>query len=457
MIYLSEKEVNTMIKQLAQKIRASKLKFHKIIGIANGGLHVSLPLARMLKLSHLSVRISRYDGQGKRLKPIIAGTLAGERTNNLIVDDMIDDGGTMKLFDKYFGLKGNSTAVIFLKSQMIGLYFPGRKTMQLEDSVRLDFKDVLLKPKRSFAVSRKDIELERTFKTLHSQRTITGIPLIAANLDTTGSMDMADALELLNIYTCLHKFYKVDELDSFFTGCESRQTFYTLGTRKEDWDKFEKVSKRVELLFICLDVANCYTENAVQHIKKLRARLPGSVIMAGNVCTADMTQELILNGTDIVKVGIGSGAFCTTRLMTGVGIPQLSAVMECADAAHGLGGLICSDGGCKTPADIVKAFCAGADFVMLGNMLAGTNECDGERYDGKLEVYGMSSKEAQLKHYNGIPDYRASEGRCVQVPLKGPVSVVLQEILGGMRSAGSYIGATCLKDFSKCATFVRVL
>ena len=213
---------------------------------------------------------------------------------------------------------------------------------------------------------------------------------------------------------------------------------------------------------LMIDVANGYQESFVEHVKRMREKFPNTILACGNVVTPEMTQELILNGADIVKIGIGSGSVCHTRIKTGVGYPQLSAIMECMDAAHGLGGHICSDGGCKTPADVAKAFAAGADFAMIGGMLSSTEECSGDWiYDKKgnklsLKFYGMSSKEAMKKYNGGIADYKATEGKCVTVPYKGKVDGVIKEILGGLRSACSYVGTGKLKDLSKCTTFIRV-
>ncbi len=215
-----------------------------------------------------------------------------------------------------------------------------------------------------------------------------------------------------------------------------------------------------QLNFICLDVANGYTEYFVQFVKDTRAAYPDKTIIAGNVVTGEMVEELILAGADIVKVGIGPGSVCTTRIKTGVGYPQLSAVIECSDAAHGLGGHIVSDGGCTCSGDVAKAFGAGADFVMLGGMLAGHDESGGEMVerDGKKyrAFYGMSSSTAMEKHFGGMADYRASEGKTVLVPLKGPIQYTLQDILGGLRSSCTYVGAAKLKELSKRTTFVRV-
>jgi GMP reductase len=254
----------------------------------------------------------------------------------------------------------------------------------------------------------------------------------------------------------------------------------SIGTSNEDYEKFSRVFEETDgnLKYLCIDIANGYSEHFVTHIRKIRENYPNIVIIAGNVVTADQTQELILNGADIVKVGIGPGSVCTTRIQTGVGYPQLSAVIECADAAHGLGGHIIADGGCSTPGDVAKAFAGGADFVMLGGMLAGhdqgggevitkyfeTNEYEvgslGERYKKVEEkkfvkFYGMSSKSANDKHFGGLKDYRSSEGRTVLTKYKGDVNMTIQDILGGIRSTCTYVGASNLKQLSKCTTFIR--
>jgi len=277
-------------------------------------------------------------------------------------------------------------------------------------------------------------------------------------------MRMATALHELNMLTCLHKYYPLDDLLDFFKHSPAKgSTFYTLGIRDEDFDKLRLFVGRAPDLasLICIDAANGYTKFFVDRVKQVREVCPEAIIMAGNVATPEMVQELVIEGrADIVKVGIGPGSVCTTRTMTGVGYPQLSAIIECADAAHGSKGHICADGGCRTPGDVVKAFGAGADFVMLGGMLAGTEECDGQwvTADGEkkaMKFYGMSSREAQEKHHEGVKDYCAAEGKSVEVAYKGPVKGVLQEVAGGMRSACAYVGADRLKDLSKCCTFVR--
>ncbi|MGV8162113.1 MAG: GMP reductase [Candidatus Nanoarchaeia archaeon] len=342
--------------------------------------------------------------------------------------------------------------------------------MRIDNEPKLDFEDVLIKPKRSTLTSRKDVIIEREFKFIHSGRTWRGIPIIAANMDSSGTFEMAKALSKHKMLTSLHKFYSVQELKTFFSDFDSPDyVSYTLGIKDEDFEKLKEVlalGLGSKFNFICLDVPNAYLERYVIKLKELRALCPTHTIIAGNVVTNEMTEEIILNGADIVKIGIGSGAACTTRRQTGVGYPQLSAVIECADAAHGITnskpgcGLIMSDGGAIYSSDIAKAFCAGADFVMSGSLFAGHTESGGNLIEknGKKykQYYGMSSFEAQKKYYGEIPKHRASEGRYTEIPYKGDVDEFVQEILGSLRSTATYIGARKLKEFSKRTTFIIV-
>lgn len=332
--------------------------------------------------------------------------------------------------------------------------------MRIDNDPKLDFDDVLIRPKRSEAPSRASVELEREYTFLNGGGTWRGIPIVAANMDTVGTFAMARAIGP-PMLTCLHKYYPEDALVDFFRDeARASSAFFTLGLKDDEFDKLVAVKKRADVRMACVDAANGYTKYFVERVKRIRDTFPGMTIMAGNVATGDMVQELLISGAaDIVKIGIGPGSVCTTRRTTGVGYPQLSAIIECADAAHGLRGLVCADGGCRYPGDVVKAFAAGADFVMLGGMLAGHDECEGDwvEEDGRrvaLTFYGMSSQEALDKYAGGRRDYRACEGRAVSVPYKGPVLETMQEITGGIRSACAYVGATRLKDLSKCTTFV---
>jgi GMP reductase len=335
--------------------------------------------------------------------------------------------------------------------------------MHIDRDIKLDFKDVLIRPKRSALPSRAEVDIQREFTFKHSRRPYRGIPIVAANMDTVGTFEMARALAPFGLSVALHKHYGADELVEFFRTLEVKSTaFYSMGITKSDHEKFERVMQRAgeAVGYACVDVANGYTEGFVKFIEKFREAYPKLTIMAGNVVTGEMTEELILSGADIVKVGIGPGSVCTTRSMTGVGYPQLSAVIECADAAHGLGGLICADGGCTAPGDLAKAFGGGADFVMLGGMLAGHAECAGDvvEKEGRQykRFYGMSSRTAMEKYAGGVAEYRASEGKAVLVEYRGPVAGTVQEILGGVRSACTYVGARKLKELTKRTTFVRV-
>lgn len=335
--------------------------------------------------------------------------------------------------------------------------------MRIEQDVKLDFKDVLIRPKRSTLTSRSEVDISRDYVFPHSGKTYHGIPIVAANMDATGTFSMARALARHELSVALHKHYGEAELLDFFAAPPKGGTaFYSMGITAPDFEKFCRVMEKSGggIDNVCVDVANGYTRAFIRFIDKLRGEFPSITLMAGNVVTGEMTEELILDGVDIVKVGIGPGSVCTTRKMAGVGYPQLSAIIECADAAHGLRGLICADGGCASPGDLAKAFGAGADFVMLGGMLAGHDECaseiveiDGER---KMRFYGMSSREAMNKYAGGVADYRASEGRAVLLDCRGPVENTVQEILGGVRSACTYVGARKLKELSKRTTFVRV-
>lgn len=337
--------------------------------------------------------------------------------------------------------------------------------MRIESDVKLDFKDVLLRPKRSTLGSRANVDLVRQYSFRHARLEMPVVPIIAANMDTVGTFEMARALARHQILTAIHKHYPVPDLVAFFNqerDGAARHAFYSLGILERDLEKFEQVRSQTgdAIRWVCIDVANGYTELFMDFVKRFRERYPEVALMAGNVVTADMTEALILAGADIVKVGIGPGSVCTTRKMTGVGYPQLSAIIECADAAHGLGGHICGDGGCTVPGDVVKAFGGGADFVMLGGMFAAHDESGGEivERDGVTYrlFYGMSSEEAMTRYAGGVARYRASEGKSTLLRARGPVDATVQDILGGLRSACTYVGARKLKDLSKCTTFVRV-
>jgi len=351
--------------------------------------------------------------------------------------------------------------------------------MRIENELKLDYSDVLLKPKRSTLGSRKDVNLNRVFANFDWN----GIPIMASNMDGVGTFEMAKTLSEFKMFTTLRKTYDTSQLIEFFSNKDNCQhTAMSIGITDYDYRKFLDVYSMCKYLqYVCIDVANGYSERFVEFVIKIKEIFKEGKIIAGNVVTGEMTEQLILSGVDVVKVGIGPGAVCTTRIQTGVGYPQLSAVIECADAAHGLGGLVIADGGCTCPGDVVKAFAGGADFVMLGGMLAGHDEGGGEiiekhyvtnqiEYTSEdypqsyeliretkkfVEFYGMSSKKANDNHFGGLKEYRASEGREIIIEYRGSVKNTVNEILGGLRSACTYVGASKLKDLSKCATFIR--
>ncbi len=334
--------------------------------------------------------------------------------------------------------------------------------MRIEEEIKLDYSDVLFRPKRSTLKSRKDVDLNRKYTFKHSRSSWKGIPIIASNMDGVGEIDVAKKLSSHKLITALTKQHDINQIGTIY----KRNIFFdsialSCGTSKDSYNRLNSILKKYpKFKFICIDVANGYSENFSNFVSEVRKKYPKKTIIAGNVVTADMTQELVLSGADIVKVGIGPGSVCTTRIQTGVGYPQLSAVMECADAAHGLGAHIIADGGCTCPGDVAKGFGAGADFVMLGGMLAGHKEGGGDIIEENgtkfIEFYGSSSEEANEKHYGGLANYRSSEGKKVKIQMKNSLDSTIRDILGGVRSSCTYVGASSLKQLSKCTTFVRV-
>ena len=346
--------------------------------------------------------------------------------------------------------------------------------MHIVEDTKLDFSDVLIRPKTSSLTSRSEVDVTREFRLPHAGWVWHGVPIIAANMDTTGTVEMASTLGNYNALTALHKFYQMDYLLRSFEEDKllKYKAFYSMGVGEHEINALKVFINKAKNAFllqdmprmICIDVANGYSMQLVTAINEVRELCPNAFIMAGNVVTGEKAEEIINAGADCVKLGIGPGSVCTTRKMTGVGYPQLSAILETADAAHGLKGLVCADGGCTVPGDIVKAFGAGADFVMLGGMLAGTDESSGELVEDLVDFhtvrykrfYGMSSKTANENYNGGLKDYRAAEGKEVLIPYKGSASEVMDEILGGLRSGMTYVGAEKLKELTKRTTFVRV-
>ena len=341
--------------------------------------------------------------------------------------------------------------------------------MFIEQDLKLDYDDVLLRPKRSTLTSRKDVKLERTFKFYHSKKKWTGIPMMTANMMSCGTFELAREVAQYKIITTFHKYYSIDDYKEFFKDFDNPDyVSYTLGMREQDVEQLKEMKKAGlidNFSFITIDVPNGYLEKFTDLIREVRELCPEHIIVAGNVVSKELTEHLILSGADIVKVGIGPGSACTTRRMTGVGMPQLSAVIECGDAAHGIAneqghGLIIADGGLVHPGDSAKAFCGGADFLMSGQFFSGFEESGGETVEknGRLykEYIGSSSNKALKDFYGKKDKHRASEGRVTMMPHKGSIHDFLQDLFGSLRSSGTYIGARRLKEFPRRATFVRV-
>lgn len=325
----------------------------------------------------------------------------------------------------------------------------------------LDFNNVLIRPKRSTLTSRSQVNLEREFKFKHSSIKWKGVPVMSANMDTTGTFEVYNVLSKYKILTVMHKFYGLEDYIANKDNLDPNLFAVSSGISDKDYEKLVEILDAIDCNWICIDIANGYLSGMVDYCKRVRERFPDKIIIAGNVVTREIVEELILiGGVDVVKVGIGPGSACTTRLKTGVGMPQLAAVLECSDAAHGVGGHIISDGGITCPGDMAKAFGGGADFVMVGGQFAGHDENPGEimEENGKKMkwFYGMSSDKAQEKHYGSMASYRSSEGRVLKIPYKGPLENTVLDYLGGLRSTCTYINADCIKHMPKCTTFIQV-
>jgi|TARA_A100001391_G_scaffold95368_1_gene63228 GMP reductase len=336
--------------------------------------------------------------------------------------------------------------------------------MRIKEDIKLNFDDVLMEPKRSTLSSRRDVDMTRNFTFRNSGKQMNFLPIFASNMDGVGTFSMAKVLQEYKMMTVITKTTGIEEWrKAVGNGVRLQSVSVCTGTNvmwdkeAKDWNTMKEVLKSFpDIKMITIDVANAYHQNMVDFIKKVRDEYPTKIIVAGNVVTPEMTEELIINGADVVKIGIGPGSVCTTRTMTGVGVPQFSAIVECADAANGVDGHIMADGGCVYPGDIAKALGGGAHCVMIGGMLAGHDESEQPVVDGKVEFYGMSSDRAREKHGKRKDGYRGNEGRLISLPYRGPVRNTVEDILGGVRSACTYIGARRLKDMPKCATFVRV-
>ncbi len=343
--------------------------------------------------------------------------------------------------------------------------------MKIENEIKLDFGDVLIRPKRSTMSSRSEVNLERTMTFPNSNQTWTGIPIIAANMDTVGTYNVYKVLSQHKMITAFHKFYTPEDFNLMSVTKEGLDPDYFMistGISDNDFlrlssiiETLKNAANSVDVKFICIDVANGYMNKLCDFCLKVRNAFPDKIIVAGNVVSREISEDLILRGkADIVKVGIGPGSACLTRTKTGIGMPQLSAIMECSDAAHGVNGYIIGDGGITCPGDVSKGFGGGADFIMIGGQFAGHDENPGEIIEENGQkfklFYGMSSDTAMKTHYGKVANYRSSEGRTIKIKYKGALENTILDYLGGIRSTCTYINSKQIKDLPKCCTFVRV-
>lgn len=329
----------------------------------------------------------------------------------------------------------------------------------------IDFNDVLILPQPSNMYSRSQVSLEREFHFCNSYSnkfvSWTGIPIIAANMDTTGTFEVCAVLQKYKMITALNKFYTLSDYKATNIRLDPEYFMVSTGISDENMKNLIDIVEYTKCRWICIDVANGYMQTFVNFCKTVRILFPDKIIMAGNVVTGSMVQRLALeSGVDIVKVGIGSGSACLTRRQTGVGRPQLQTVIECAETCKKINAFIASDGGIKYPGDMSKAFGAGAHFVMLGGVFSGHDENPGEVIEENGQkyklFYGMSSSHAMEKYFGKMEDYRSSEGAVIKVPYKGPIEKTIKDFLGGLRSTCTYVGASTLKELPDCTTFVRV-
>jgi GMP reductase len=324
-------------------------------------------------------------------------------------------------------------------------------------SVKLDFDDVLIVPQFSDITSRNQVEVTTTIAGRWGAK-ITGVPIIAANMDGVGTFSMHHALKKFDVFTAITKHHTVADWQAQH---DISHAFITIGMSDEELVKAKTITALARhqhnnfIPKIVIDVANGYMNSFYDFIYRVRDAIPDAFIMAGTVVTPDAVERIIMSGADIARVGIGTGAVCTTRRVAGVGYPQFSALLECIPAAKLVGGGVQSDGGCVFPGDFSKAFGVGSQMVMAGSIFAGHQESEQEIVDGKVIFYGMSSHAAQEKH-NQTKKYRASEGRVVQIPYKGAVENTISDILGGIRSTCAYIGALNIIEMPKKTNFIQV-
>jgi IMP dehydrogenase len=317
----------------------------------------------------------------------------------------------------------------------------------------LTFDDVLIVPSRSDVRSRKSPQLDTEI----AKGVKRSIPLIAANMDTITESAMAIAMDKLGGFGILHRFMSVEDQVGEVEKVKAagvKLIGASIGVNAE-WKDRTAALIRAGVNLLTIDIAHGHSVSMLDTLKFLKDTYPGIKVIAGNIATPEGAMDLIEAGADSIKVGIGPGSMCTTRIITGCGVPQLTAIALCAEVAIEKGIPLIADGGLRTSGDIVKALAAGASCVMLGSMLAGTIETPGEIKKGMKSYRGMASKAAQVSWRGELPEGMAPEGESTSVAVKGHVSDVINEICGGIRSGMSYLNALELQEISKNARFIE--
>lgn len=318
----------------------------------------------------------------------------------------------------------------------------------------LTFDDVLLVPSRSDVRSRRDPSL----RTQLTKKIEIDIPIISANMDTITEESMALAMHALGGVGILHRFMSIENQTAMVRSLKNAG-LSIIGASIGVSDDFKDRAKALVnngCNLLTLDIAHGHSIQMIETLQWVKDQYPEVEVIAGNMATPEAAEDLIAAGADAIKVGIGPGSMCTTRIITGCGIPQLTAIALCAEVARTQGVPVIADGGIRTSGDIVKAFAAGASAVMLGSMLSGTIETPGEIKNGKKQYRGMASKSAQVSWRGGVPEGMAPEGESTQVSVKGHVKDVILEITGGIRSGMSYLNATGLEEIQEKARFIEM-
>jgi len=316
----------------------------------------------------------------------------------------------------------------------------------------ITFDDILLIPSYNHYESRRLVDLSVTDK---SGKLTLALPVMSSNMDTVTESEMANFMSDKGGIGVLHRFMSIERNVLEFKNCRAT-TFVSVGCGDKEFERAIAL-RDAGATFFCIDVAHAHAKYVGRTLKRLREQLGDACIMAGNVATYAGADYLASCGADLIKVGIGGGSVCSTRVKTGFGVPMLSSIKECARVDRS----IVADGGIKAPGDIVKAIAFGADFVMVGGMLAGTRPTPGPvltKEDGRQvkEYRGMASREAQDDFIGGMPEWKTAEGVAVEVPFRDDADAVMADIIGGMRSGLTYGGSDTIRELQRKLDYLVV-